>query len=250
MKENPKFSFYDRNAPIYTQSRFLPPSKLVDCDIEGVMIGDGCNIQKSTIKNSLIGLRAIIHEGCNITVSERGVVAAAAFVFCEATATPPPDTCLRCAVPQDSLIMGADYFETYEECSVRAREARAAVPSSCDPSWVRAGQAGSDAPCPSSAVAPQALPGCTPIGIGAGTTIRKAIVDKNARIGMDCQIVNKDGVMEANREEQFYVIKARRASGCFFLLSWEWPRRILRRVLTLVLSVRTCSPHRTASSPS
>lgn len=67
VKENPNFSFYDRNAPIYTTSRFLPPSKLVDCDVEGVMIGDGCSIQKSTIKNSLIGLRSIIHEGCTIT---------------------------------------------------------------------------------------------------------------------------------------------------------------------------------------
>ena len=35
------------------------------------------------------------------------------------------------------------------------------------------------------------------IGVGAGTTIRKAIVDKNARIGKGCQLVNKEGVFES-----------------------------------------------------
>ena len=65
--------------------------------------------------------------------------------------------------------MGADYFETYSECS--------------------------------------ALPGCTPIGIGAGTHIKRAIVDKNARIGMDCKIVNAANVQEANMEDKFYIIK-------------------------------------------
>ena len=35
----------------------------------------------------------------------------------------------------------------------------------------------------------------------------QAIVDKNARIGMDCQIINKEGVMEAAKEDQGYFIK-------------------------------------------
>ncbi len=33
-----------------------------------------------------------------------------------------------------------------------------------------------------------------PLGIGANTTIRRAIIDKNARIGCNVQIINKDGV--------------------------------------------------------
>ena len=33
--------------------------------------------------------------------------------------------------------------------------------------------------------------GKLPIGIGEGTTISNTIVDKNARIGRKCQIVNK-----------------------------------------------------------
>jgi glucose-1-phosphate adenylyltransferase len=132
----PKFSFYESGSPIYTQSRFLPPSKLLDVQVSRSTIGDGCFIKKSTISNSMIGLRTSISEGCVI---------------------------------EDSMIMGADYYEETHEC--------------------------------------EDLPDCTPIGIGAGTVIRRAIVDKNARIGMDCQLINKDNVQEANEEEKGYIIK-------------------------------------------
>ena len=42
---------------------------------------------------------------------------------------------------------------------------------------------------------------------GANTVVRKSIVDKNARIGSNVQIVNKAGVREANRENEGWVIK-------------------------------------------
>ena len=42
---------------------------------------------------------------------------------------------------------------------------------------------------------------------GANTIVRKSIVDKNARIGSNVQIVNKAGVREANRENEGWVIK-------------------------------------------
>jgi glucose-1-phosphate adenylyltransferase len=45
------------------------------------------------------------------------------------------------------------------------------------------------------------------VGIGAGSHIRRAIIDKNVRMGMDCKIINAAGVQEANREESFYIIK-------------------------------------------
>jgi glucose-1-phosphate adenylyltransferase len=134
--EKAKFSFYDRGTPIYTQSRFLPPSKLLDANVTRSTIGDGCFIHKSVITNSMIGLRSTIQEGCVI---------------------------------EDTMIMGADYYEETHEC--------------------------------------ESLPGCTPIGIGAGTTIRGAIIDKNARIGMDCKIINKDNVQDANHEDEGYIIK-------------------------------------------
>jgi glucose-1-phosphate adenylyltransferase len=50
--------------------------------------------------------------------------------------------------------------------------------------------------------------GKVPLGIGANTTIRRAIVDKNARIGRNVQIVNKDHVEESNREKLGFVIRS------------------------------------------
>jgi glucose-1-phosphate adenylyltransferase len=49
--------------------------------------------------------------------------------------------------------------------------------------------------------------GKIPLGIGANTTIRRAIIDKNARIGRNVQIVNKDQVQESSREDLGFVIR-------------------------------------------
>uniref|UniRef100_A0A2N9I3J6 Nucleotidyl transferase domain-containing protein n=1 Tax=Fagus sylvatica TaxID=28930 RepID=A0A2N9I3J6_FAGSY len=45
-----------------------------------------------------------------------------------------------------------------------------------------------------------------PIGIGEDTQIRKAIVDKNARIGKNVLIINKDNVQEGNNEANGFII--------------------------------------------
>jgi glucose-1-phosphate adenylyltransferase len=48
--------------------------------------------------------------------------------------------------------------------------------------------------------------GNVPIGIGRDTKIRKCIIDKNAKIGKNVVIMNKDDVKEADRpEEGFYI---------------------------------------------
>jgi glucose-1-phosphate adenylyltransferase len=134
---NPNFSFYDKDAPIYTMSRFLPPSKVLDAEVTNSILGDGCVVRGgTTIKHSVIGLRSLIGENCHI---------------------------------EDALIMGSDYFETLEECAL--------------------------------------LPGCLPVGLGPGCTARKCIIDKNSRIGANVQIVNKDGVQEASREDDGFFIK-------------------------------------------
>lgn len=73
---------------------------------------------------------------------------------------------------QDTLIMGADYYQ---------------------PSDVR--QVDLDA-------------GKIPLGIGANTIVRRAIIDKNARIGRDVQLINKDRVEEAQREDQGFHIRS------------------------------------------
>lgn len=38
-------SLYDRSAPIYTQPRYLPPSKVQGSDISQSVIGEGCIIK-------------------------------------------------------------------------------------------------------------------------------------------------------------------------------------------------------------
>jgi len=49
--------------------------------------------------------------------------------------------------------------------------------------------------------------GKVPLGVGANTIIRKAIIDKNARIGRNVQLVNKENVAEGSRENLGFVIQ-------------------------------------------
>eukprot|EP00983_Pelagomonas_calceolata_P040873 1137809-Pelagomonas_calceolata.AAC.3 len=51
------------------------------------------------------------------------------------------------------------------------------------------------------------VPGCMPMGVGDGSIVRRAIIDKNARVGGRCQIINKEGVKESNQEGKGWVIK-------------------------------------------
>jgi glucose-1-phosphate adenylyltransferase len=135
---DPAFSFYDEKAPIYTRSRYLPPTKLLDSQVIQSMVGEGCILKECTVKASVIGIRSRIETGCVI---------------------------------DHALLMGADFYESPSE---RAQ-------------------------CLEN--------GKVPLGVGANTTIRKAIVDKNARIGRNVQIVNKDGVLEGSRENLGFVIQ-------------------------------------------
>lgn len=135
----PSFSFYDEEAPIYTRSRYLPPSKILDSQITESMISEGCILKNCRIEHSVLGVRSRIEAGCVI---------------------------------QDSLIMGADFYQPFAERQ-----------SDCEAKGVS-------------------------LGIGANTTIRRAIIDKNARIGCDVQIINKDNVQEAERENQGFYIKS------------------------------------------
>lgn len=46
-------SFYDRSSPIYTQPRYLPPSKMLDADITDSVIGEGCVIKVTSSRSVL-----------------------------------------------------------------------------------------------------------------------------------------------------------------------------------------------------
>ncbi len=134
----PPFSFYEEEAPIYTRSRYLPPTKLLDCQVTESMIGEGCILKNCRIHHSVLGVRSRVEAGCII---------------------------------EDSLLMGADFYQPFAE-----RQSECETSSNVS------------------------------LGISANTTIRRAIIDKNASIGCDVQIINKDRVEEADREnEGFYI---------------------------------------------
>ncbi|XP_022856607.1 glucose-1-phosphate adenylyltransferase small subunit, chloroplastic/amyloplastic-like [Olea europaea var. sylvestris] len=57
-KPLPDFSFYDRSSPIYTQPRYLPPSKMFDANVTDSVIGEGCVIKNCKIHHFVIGLHA------------------------------------------------------------------------------------------------------------------------------------------------------------------------------------------------
>ncbi|KAK9102092.1 hypothetical protein Sjap_019346 [Stephania japonica] len=71
---------------------------------------------------------------------------------------------------KDTMMMGADYYQTESEIASLLAE------------------------------------GKVPMGVGPNTIIRNCIIDKNAKIGKDVSITNKDGVQEADRSmEGFYI---------------------------------------------
>ena len=62
----PAFNFYDERHPMFTRPRFLPASKANGARMRNCIIADGAIIDDAEINNSIIGLRCIIHEGCQI----------------------------------------------------------------------------------------------------------------------------------------------------------------------------------------
>jgi glucose-1-phosphate adenylyltransferase len=63
----PRFNFYDQSAPIYSHPRFLPPSRVQNCDLRRVLVSEGCEISDATIANSVIGIRSIIRDRVRLT---------------------------------------------------------------------------------------------------------------------------------------------------------------------------------------
>jgi glucose-1-phosphate adenylyltransferase len=93
-----------------------------NCDISESMVTEGCIMLGVNVRRSIIGLRSRIGHGTSI---------------------------------EDSIIMGADFYQPIEELSADLREK---VPH---------------------------------VGIGENTVIRRAIVDKNARIGSNVKLLNQ-----------------------------------------------------------
>ena len=134
----PPFSFYDEKFPIYTRPRYLPPSKCVDAQITNSIVGEGSILKSCSVHHCVLGIRSRLESD---------------------------------VVLQDTLVMGADFFESSEERALLRER------------------------------------GGIPLGVGQGTTVKKAILDKNARIGTNVTIVNKDHVEEADRSDQGFYIR-------------------------------------------
>ncbi len=130
----PPFDFYDASRPVFTHPRLLPATKVEACTVTNALLSEGCILVGAQIERSVIGIRSRIGKGTTI---------------------------------RDSLILGADYYETLEEIS---RDSSRGIP---------------------------------PMGIGADSVIERAIVDKNARIGSGVRIVNEAGVSEKDGDGYF-----------------------------------------------
>jgi glucose-1-phosphate adenylyltransferase len=132
----PPFDFYEASRPVYTHPRFLPATKVEHCTVRNSLISEGSIVIGAELERALIGIRSRIGRGTQI---------------------------------RDSLILGADYYETLDEIG---------------------GAAGRGVP---------------PVGIGEDTRIEKAIVDKNARIGRGVRILNESA--ETSRDGTGYYIR-------------------------------------------
>ncbi len=64
--EQPPFSFYDGDMPIYTHPRHLPPAKVFSSTIDHGLISDGAIIKASHIKRCVIGIRSFINHYCDL----------------------------------------------------------------------------------------------------------------------------------------------------------------------------------------
>ncbi len=134
----PKFNLFDSEAPVFTRARYLPPSKIEESQIRDSIVSDGCIITGAAITTSVVGLRSRIS---------------------------------RNVVVDSSFLMGADYYQTFEEM-------------------------GDDL-----------AKGLPRVGIGDGTVINRAIIDKNARIGSGVKLVNEARVREADGPDGSYYIR-------------------------------------------
>jgi glucose-1-phosphate adenylyltransferase len=84
----PKFNLFDTEAPIYTRARYLPPSKVNNCQINQSIVAEGCIINRAVINRSLIGVRTRIDFGAQI---------------------------------EDTYVMGADYYQGIEDMESDAK---------------------------------------------------------------------------------------------------------------------------------
>jgi glucose-1-phosphate adenylyltransferase len=88
------FKFYDPRRPIYTHARFLPGARLSDCVARDAIIAEGCYLDRSTIEESVVGIRTNIQAGSTI---------------------------------RRSVLLGADFYEADDEAPARSGDPRLGI---------------------------------------------------------------------------------------------------------------------------
>jgi glucose-1-phosphate adenylyltransferase len=63
------FTFFHPKRPIYTHPRFLPAARVYESSIDSSLIADGTYLDRCTIHESLVGVRAQVFPGARITRS-------------------------------------------------------------------------------------------------------------------------------------------------------------------------------------
>jgi glucose-1-phosphate adenylyltransferase len=99
-KRVPDVELYHPDRPIYTNPRYLPPSRLAGCQVSDSMICDGCYINGARIERSVIGIRSVIGNGA--VIEDSVVMGADAYDF-----RSPPVGKLPQAIGRDTHIRGA-----------------------------------------------------------------------------------------------------------------------------------------------
>lgn len=62
----PPFNLYNEEWQIFTRPRYLPPAKILECQVNRSIISEGCIIEESVIRRSLIGVRSVIGNNTKI----------------------------------------------------------------------------------------------------------------------------------------------------------------------------------------
>jgi glucose-1-phosphate adenylyltransferase len=135
--DSPPFDFHSPEGVIFTRMRYLPASRISGATMAQCLVSDGCVVGAgAAISHSVLGVRTRIGAGATI---------------------------------RDTVLMGADRFETDEE---RADNRRRGVPD---------------------------------LTVGDGATIENAILDKDCRVGNNVRIINRHKA--ENEEGKNYVIR-------------------------------------------
>ncbi|MBK6765765.1 MAG: hypothetical protein IPG71_05345 [bacterium] len=121
----PQFGLYDPTLRLFTRPRFLPGASMREVYLKRAMICAGSRLEHGAVEHSVLGTRTVTKSGIKII---------------------------------DSVVCGADFFETPESLELNREIGRPDV------------------------------------GIGGDTVIRRAIIDKNARIGYGVRIDPADNV--------------------------------------------------------